>query len=366
MTKKAVNYLGILTTPGTKFYPFPEKSFYAFMTQAGRKIGLPVYVLLPTQINFATKTVVGYQYTPQKKWVKTRLPFPTLVYDRLSNRRKYAAQIKRLKAQSSITFLGHVLGNKLKNHNHLIQHPGLAEHMPPTELVTSMQVVRDMLDQYDAVVVKPMQNSLGIGVMKVTSKNNVHRVEGRDFKNKIFHRTFSNRNALLFWLRNQFTTKIIAQPYLELSTPEGVPFDIRVLVQKNGKGEWMETGRAVRAGVVDGLTSNLCGGGKAHSYEPFLSKYFEEEQLELIHHDIDFIVNELPAFLESKHGRLVELGIDIGIDRAGKVWLIEVNSKPGRASFRQIEQGKYHRDVRLNPLRYAYYLVKASKGSVKL
>ncbi|WP_368784377.1 YheC/YheD family protein, partial [Acinetobacter baumannii] len=64
-------------------------------------------------------------------------------------------------------------------------------------------------------------------------------------------------------------------------------------------------------------------------------------------------MSELPTFLEQRHGRLVELGIDIGIDRQGKVWLIEVNSKPGRASFRRIEGGKYYREVRLNPLRYA-------------
>ncbi|MED0672354.1 YheC/YheD family endospore coat-associated protein [Aneurinibacillus aneurinilyticus] len=363
MKKKATGYLGILATPSTKYLPFPDKTFYAYLTQAGRRIGLPVYVILPTHINFATQSVIAYRYTTEKKWVKTRMPFPTLIYDRLSNRKKYETQIKKLKSQPSITFLGHVLGDKLKNHNHLIQHPGIAAHMPPTEPVTSMQVIKNMLNVYDAVIVKPMRNSLGIGVMKVTSKNNIHRVDGRDFKNKVFHRKFSNRSSLLFWLQNQCKVKMIAQPYLELHTPEGVPFDIRVLVQKGGNGEWGETGRAVRAGAIDGLTSNLCGGGKAHTYEPFLRQYFSEEQLLQIHREIDFIVKELPPFLESRHGRLVELGIDIGIDLSGRVWLIEVNSKPGRASFRKIENGKYRRDVQLNPLRYAYYLVQNRKGT---
>lgn len=370
MKKRGSGYLAILATPSTKYKPFPEKSFYAFMTQAGRRIGLPVYVILPTHINFATKTVVAYRYTPEKTWVRVRMPFPAMVYDRLSNRAKYAKQIRGLKEEPSITFLGHVLGDKLKNHNHLIQHPEIAAHMPPTELITSMQVVKNLLDQYDSVIVKPMRNSLGIGVMKITSNDRLHRAEGRDFKNKIFHRVFPNRNALLLWLRNQFTAKMIVQPYLTLHTPEGVPFDIRVLVQKNGKGEWRESGRAIRAGVPEGLTSNLCGGGKAHECDAFLRQHFSEEQLDVIYQDMDTIIKELPAFLEHRHGRLVELGIDIGIDREGKVWLIEVNSKPGRASFRRIEGGKYYRDVRLNPLRYAHYLAKHTgdgrQGSVTI
>jgi glutathione synthase/RimK-type ligase-like ATP-grasp enzyme len=366
MNQKTSGYLGILATPSTRYLPFSDKSFFAFLTQAGRRIGMPVYVILPTQINFATKTVIAYRYTLQKKWIKTRMPFPAFVYDRLSNRKNYEAEIKKLKANSSITFLGHVLGDKLTNHNLLIQHPGLAAHMPPTEPITSMQVIKNILNKHKAIVVKPIQHSLGTGVMKVASENNTHRVEGRDLRNKIFQLNFSNRRTLLFWLKNQFNVKMIAQPYLEIHTSGGEPFDIRVLVQKGGNGEWGETGRAVRVGVANGLTSNLGGGGKAHAYEPFLQNYFSEEQIAKIEKEIEFIVKELPPFLESRHGRLVELGIDIGVDRSGQVWLIEVNSKPGRKSFRQIEGGKHLLDVQLNPLRYAYYLAKNHKEKVTI
>lgn len=360
-TKKATPYLGILATPTTRTPPFPEQSYYAYLSQAGRKIGLPVYVVLPNKIDFQSKTVIGYHYT-NKKWELKRLPLPSLVYDRVSNRKKYLPAIRTLKSIPSITFLGHVLGDKLRNHNHLIQHSGIATFMPPTELITSIQVVKHMLDSHDAIIIKPMQNSLGIGVMKLTSKKDTHRAEGRDFQNKIFRRTFPNRAALLMWVRSQLKVKMIIQPYLTLSSPEGVPFDIRVLVQKNESGQWSETGRAARAGVPNGLTSNLCGGGRAHSVPEFLGKYYNNEQLAQIERDISYIARELPPFLESRHGRLVELGIDVGVDRNGKVWLIEVNSKPGRASFRRIENGAYYRSVRLNPLKYAYYL-KSHKGT---
>ncbi|WP_027414800.1 YheC/YheD family protein [Aneurinibacillus terranovensis] len=358
--KKTVEYLGILATPLKTNPPFPEKPFYAYLSQAGKKIGISVYVFLPNQVDYDTQTVTGYQYI-NKQWKKGKFPFPNFVYDRCSNRKVYGKYIKKIKTIPSITFLGHVLPGKWENHQKIIQHEDLVPYIPNTELITSMRVVNKWLDEYEAVIIKPVQNSLGIGVMKLSS-GETHSAEGRDLKNRIFHRSFPSRGALLRWLRETLKGKFLIQPYLELSTPEGIPFDIRVLVQKDASGRWTETARAVRAGVSGGLTSNLCGGGKAYSARPFLEQYFTQEQLEIIEEDIDLLVNEIPPFIESKHGRLVELGIDIGVDKNGQVWLIEINSKPGRRSFRLIDNGTYFKNARLNPLKYTYYLTKRHSG----
>jgi glutathione synthase/RimK-type ligase-like ATP-grasp enzyme len=351
-------YLGILATPSTKHPPFPDKAFYAYLSLAGKKIGLPVYVFLPHQVDYTSKTVIGYRYTNQKTWERRRFPLPAFVYDRLSNRKRYASQIKSLKSCPSVTFLGHVLGDKMKNHQHLIQHSGLLPYMTPTELVHSIQDVKTALLNYGTVVIKPVRNSLGVGVIKITSETGTHQAEGRDMHNKIFHKYFPSRASLMIWVKNQLKVQMIVQPYLELSTPEGIPFDIRVLVQKDGTGNWSETGKAIRAGVVNGLTSNLCGGGKAHNASSFLRKYYDENQISVIEEKISYIVRELPPFLEGRHGRLVELGIDVGVDKDGEVWVIEVNSKPGRTSFQRIEEGIHFNQARLKPLKYAYYLAK--------
>ena len=42
---------------------------------------------------------------------------------------------------------------------------------------------------------------------------------------------------------------------------------------------------------------------------------------------------QLPSLLEEGFGRLGELGIDFGVDTKGRVWILEVNSKPGRRAF---------------------------------
>jgi len=356
--------LGILATPSKRYPPFSEKTYYAYLCTAGKKIGMNVFVFLPTEISFESGMVTGYQYN-NYRWEKHLLPLPSLVYDRCSNRKKYRQQIQQLKAHPSVVFLGHVLPNKWKNYQYMIQHPGLLPYIPPTELIDSIHDIGNWLNHYQSIVIKPIQNSLGIGVMKISQEDDFYILQGRDFKNKIIYKEFSGQSSLYSWLRNHMKNKTMIQPYLSLCTDEGVPFDIRVLVQKGGNGQWKETGRAVRAGVINGVTSNLCGGGKAYSVNEFLSRYYSQDDIESVNQTIDSIVTELPPFIESRHGRLVELGIDIGVDKNGEVWIIEINSKPGRASFRKINNGIYYNQARLNPLKYAYFLSKNLVGVKK-
>lgn len=347
--------LGILATPNKRIPPFPDRSFFAYLCTAGQKIGMNVFVFLPTDVDFENKFVMGFKYM-NRNWEKAYYPLPSLIYDRCSHRKKYRSEIQKLKSTPSITFLGHVLPDKWKNHRNLVQNPGLLPYIPPTQIVDSMQTVEEWLNVYDSVVIKPIQNSLGIGVMKISYEDHFYSVQGRDYKNRIIFKEFSDRPILFSWLKNNIKSTTLIQPYLSLSTNEGIPFDIRVLVQKGGDGKWKETGRAVRAGIINGVTSNLSGGGKAYAVHEFLPKYFDMELVNNINETISFITRELPPFIENRHGRLVELGIDIGVDKNGEVWIIEINSKPGRDSFRRIEKGTLYNQVRLSPLKYAYYL----------
>ncbi|GJM71157.1 hypothetical protein HMSSN036_33730 [Paenibacillus macerans] len=65
----------------------------------------------------------------------------------------------------------------------------------------------------------------------------------------------------------------------------------------------------------------------------------------------------VPEYLESRFGRLAELGLDFGVDREGRVWILEVNSKPGRTSFFRIGDPISARKSIENPISYARYLL---------
>ncbi|PLT33408.1 YheC/YheD family protein [Bacillus sp. V5-8f] len=366
--EKSLDYLGILATPKQSNPPFTREAFYKLLSIEGMSIGLPVYVFLPEGVDMQNKMVTGYRYLPQQElWEMKIFPLPSIVYDCLWGRRKYRTQLKWLKEQPDVTFLNHFLRNKITTYKSLVKNEELASFLPPTKLITSQNVINEMLQVYGMVVIKPVQSTSGKGVMKITSNQTAHLAEGRDLKNNIFRVRFENKESLLKWIEKLPKVKRLVQPYLHLSTPEGTPFDIRVLVQKNDKGQWVETGRALRSGVLNGLTSNLCGGGQATTVSPFLERMFDEQQRIEIEGKISRIIHNLPSYIENKHGRMVELGLDIGIDRKGKVWIIEVNSKPGRNSFKKIDNGAKYKTALTSPIKYARYLLnrkQQEKGQV--
>lgn len=362
MTKAA---LGIMTIYTPTNPPFPEKAFFKNLIQAGKAEGIPVIVFYPNRVNFQAMTVKGYTLNPAGKWMATTSPVPAYIYDRcFYNGKKYNAAYKssilKLLQQKHIQFLGVGLKGKWQMYQAVSQHPILSKYLPATEIYADPNQLRQWLNQYSSIILKPVNGSLGVGVMKVTKMENLSlRVEGRGKENSPFTSDFTSfQNFIRFLKSNMQNWKYLIQPYLSLTTKEGVPFDVRLLVQKNSSGKWLTTGKAIRMGAKHSITSNLHGGGTAISFEKFSKQNYSSSQMDNISIHLSIIEKLLPEYLEKVHGPLLELGIDAGIDASGKVWLIEVNSKPGRQIFEQLKDKETTIQSQLNPLYYAKYLMQ--------
>lgn len=354
--------LGIMTRcQGSRFM---DKGFYRKLTVYGRKKGLRVFVFSPRAVDFAARTVKGFEYR-RGTWESGTFPLPDLIYDRCfvgPSYRHYKPFVEKLQNDPAITFLGHGLSGKWQVYQMLIQSPQLAPFLPPTEIFSLSSLLHTM-HTYGAAVIKPMAGTHGIGVIRIRKAGSWYEITGRNRENQPFRRLVKGQAGLNTFLRS-FTTgrKFLVQPYLRLHTPDGIPYDVRVLVQKNGQGQWETTGKAVRLGDKRSITSNLHGGGKAVPLSSFLSQYFKPSDKTRIEQHVNTLANELPLFLEQSHGRLVELGIDVGIDTDGRVWVIEVNSRPGRTVFRMIDDRRGRLHSIIQPIRYADYLMKARVG----
>jgi len=74
---------------------------------------------------------------------------------------------------------------------------------------------------------------------------------------------------------------------------------------------------------------------------------------------------KLADFLETKFGKLCELGMDIAVDPKGNVWLLEVNPKPSREVFRKIGEIATYQKAVSRPLEYAVWMLRQNTRKIE-
>lgn len=364
MSSNFIGTLGVMVCRRAGSPPFAEKEFLRELSLASSRLGMTVFVFFPDDkpesLN-GRQQIPGYIYK-QNQWMEGLFPIPDIIYDRClflnaEETSTAAAFLGRL-PKKSWSILSRGLPGKRKIYDFLKCEQTLSPYLPHTLTYASSRSLHKALHQFDGeFFMKPSGGSHGSHTLYVRCKGNEAILQGRDRSNSIFRRRIPVRE-LSAWVK-QFTGQrhFIIQPYLKLTSRDGRPFDMRVLVQKNAHGRWTITGKAIRQGPSEGMTSNLHGGGTAISVTPFLESEFGVAIASDIMTCINRLSEHIPPILESGFGRLGELGIDFGIDCSGKVWLLEVNSKPGRHAFRQIGDIPASQLSVENPLRYARYLL---------
>ncbi|SDZ13457.1 YheC/YheD family protein [Thermoactinomyces sp. DSM 45892] len=360
--------LGILICGGKneRKRPFGECGYFRLLAEAGKPLGINIFVFNPKKMNWQRRVATGYIPAAERdSWELVTKPIPNLIYDRCfynssNHYLSYRPFLSLLNQDPSIKILGRPLSGKIQTYSILRAHKEITPYLPETVPYQSTAQVFDFIDRYTHIVIKPNGGSHGVGVVAIFQllKRKGFYIKGRDRKNHAFQTILETKTQLRNWIQQHIgTTRFVIQPYLSLSTPDGQPFDLRILIQKNKEQEWETTGMAIRAGKPNSITSNLHGGGNAHRLLPFIKQHFTPEQVEKINEDIKKLASMVPGFIEENHGTLLELGLDVGIDRNGRVWILEINSKPGRMIFlRTGEHETRKRSIQL-PMQYAQSLL---------
>ncbi|SHE76230.1 YheC/D like ATP-grasp [Seinonella peptonophila] len=368
MTKLAyILGITVCSVPRLQRPHFYERHYFYQLTQAGRKVGLAVVIFDPRDINWLERTVHAWSVTSSKQWIKQKFRLPSLIYDRCyygsaQEYLRYKPYVQRLAKDPQIRLLGKPLQGKYQTYQILAANKEIAAFLPETREYQTGSTLVEMLQTYKAVCLKPNGGSHGRGVIAIESKNHIWRIRGRTLQNIPFQKQFSDLNQVrLFIQRLIGRTRYVIQPYLSLTTSDGSPFDLRVLLQKNAHKEWQKTGVAIRIGNPISITSNLHGGGRAKCWEKFLQEHLPSSLHESIVNQLHQCTTLVPKHLEEYHGSLVELGLDLGIDQQGNVWILEANSKPGRSVFVRTQQLKTHQDAINQPIYYARALLRETK-----
>lgn len=346
--------------------PFAEGAFFKALMVVGRSLGVKVVVFSPADIDWQRKTIVGWTYSDtSNSWISRQCHFPDVIYDRIFPTRSpnsIAAlrMAHRLRRQPGVLFFGNALNGKWQVYKALAEDSSIRPCLPETELCSSGDVLEAMLRRHKVVFFKPDLGTQGKGIMRIQVLDNKRLYyKGRD-RNSVTFAGIAAGFAELYRVARNFAAgrRYLVQQGLPLHVYRNSPCDVRVIVQKDGQGQWVITGHAVRVGPAAGVTSNLHGGGRAIELQVLLEHLFpeDEEKQKQVLSEIEALALMVAHKLDEMLGRFGELGLDIGLQRDGKIWLIEANSKPGRKVFLYTKDFEARRRSIVNPVAYCRYL----------
>ena len=311
-----------------------EKGYFYELAKRAQAHNIVCYRFVPSSIHPLTQKVTGEQFNPKtSEWEQDEFPIPEMIYDRCfymndPHSSQCKAIVKWLKARKDILFLGHGLPNKLALYEAIV-HTSLSPYLLDSKPVASAEGFIQALSPQKPVVIKPVNGSQGRGIylLEKTSKGLLVHTDTQDTH---LTRTFSAFQPAIEWL-NRLTSKqdYLVQPYANLRNEYNHPFDIRTLLQKDENGNWREICRGIRTGMKDGIISNLSAGGTITSFESWM-QMIPMPQSEFISKELDDLLSRIPIILEQTFPPLFELGIDIGVSDTGAIWILDINSKPGR------------------------------------
>lgn len=345
---------------------FAERGFFRGLMAAGRLYGLTVFAFSPADVDWTQGKVLGWVYSPSVgRLVSSYYPLPNIIYDRMfPTGSAYGLMASRgahrLRRHPRVQLFSSALNGKWQVYKALSQYEKVMPFLPETRLCATWESVGEMLAAHNVVYLKPDMGSQGKGIMRIQNLgNNRYAFKTKDRRSRLNYGTVWGKEALQRLARNFINgRRYLIQQGLSLNIYKNCPCDVRVVAQKNGQGNWTITGHAVRIGPRVGVTSNLHGGGTALRLPYLLRQLYPSnvDEQERIIQNIEQLSLDLCHSLDDSLGTFAELGLDIGLEASGDIWLIEVNSKPGRKVFLHTKDRLARRQSILNPIAYCKYL----------
>lgn len=129
-------------------------------------------------------------------------------------------------------------------------------------------------------------------------------------------------------MENRVNKDYLVQQGIDLLQWNKRPFDLRLMIRKQSDNTWRNAGFVGRAAHPKKIVTNIRSGGTAVSIEDLLAPYTNYTSKRKIIRRLNQLGSRICERLEKKYPGIRLFGIDIGMDRDLKPWVIEVNTRP--------------------------------------
>lgn len=316
-----------------------------------------IVVFALNKVDKENRLIEGYCYNPVKLyWQKGVFPYPSSIYRTIGLGVEWKNHF--LSAIGDKVFNSRFF-NKWEMVQWFSKEPGINPHIPYTILYHSPGDVFEMLERFSKIYIKPVFGLQGRGIVRMSMENKMFILKYREKKENC-NITFEDPDTASEYIMKRFHPgRYLIQQGVDLLKYNGRIIDFRCVVQKNQSDTWVCQAIIGRSGVKDSIVSNISSGGAAFTAENILRKVIPASA-----EDIEDLKQKIAAFAITVCNVLDEygincgtLGLDIGMDTGGHLWLIEINNRdpdPGIAL--DVHDTRLYYTIKTAPLFYAKYL----------
>ena len=331
------------------------------LTEACRKQGAYVYFFTPEALGSSQTSVDGWVY--HEEWHRLPLPIPNIVNNRLTTRKlENLPDVRQFLKEAGSRYGSRVFNEKFLDKSEVFdalqKDANLRRYLPESHTLHNYAQLRSICSRHPVVFLKPVRGSLGKGIIRIqrigqdTWQASYATLSGT--KTQIFNGLAKLYSSISGKVR---TVRYLVQQGLPLIEIGGRPVDFRALTQKNASGEWTVTSIVSRVAASDQFVSNVARGGKLFTVREAVARSnlppgFRATAAARLRRAALEIAKGIDTHIPAHFG---ELGIDLALDTSGRIWLLEVNSKPSKNDNTPLTEGKIRPSVRMM-IEYARYL----------
>src|SRR5699024_10450738 len=192
----------------------------------------------------------------------------------------------------------------------------------PTKRLESVDDVKEGIKKFKKVVLKPISGERGKGIY-IISKNGRKYIVGFNKEEQVI-----SKRKLTNLFKDKLSKEYIMQKYITSLSLSGDPFDCRIHFEKNGKGEWEIAKMYIRIGIGQKVISNMNQGGGMADPKNYLKANFPDNWKDIYQNLLELGKVFPYKFEELRKTDIMSLGIDVGIDKTGKIYIFEANGAP--------------------------------------
>jgi glutathione synthase/RimK-type ligase-like ATP-grasp enzyme len=322
--------------------------------EAGDHFGLtPLFFIVKNlkpgrdEINAFIKQETGYKLES--------FPIPNVIYSRSFLSKRQMNYLSKMNVQIYNT--KGISQNKYKMNQIISDNKELRPHLPATEKATKA-TVQLMMERFSRLILKPANGSLGGGIMKLVKKADEswmlhYPVARRKWEEVTFTNVFPE--VLLTTIEAK---AYIIQEQISLAKHQEMPFDMRVVVQRDHTGDWVLAGVLCKVATQkDRFVTNISQGGRSLSFDrvfkshPYLS-------YQKVYEEIEVVSLKIAKHLEHYTDHIADIALDLAVDEDGHLFFIESNFRGRYGNVKY--KGKRYEEWRAkhwNPIGYARFLI---------